>query len=214
MLGPIGAEIMAIFRLLSPDEIDKYIVNKQERTVQEPSAMAANGESLGQRPQNQSLALEDKALEEPSDNEQEHAKDSAKVIPIRKEEAHQSQKRRQGEDQEQLKRQKSLKRPKVSVDNDKNSSLESIGVLSADAIRKIEQERIKEENNKKDSATVFLLSERKKMRESKQKLIEQGALRQYQVNLAYEFFEETEEDILDEERSTDLKGVLINKKHF
>jgi hypothetical protein len=61
---------------------------------------------------------------------------------------------------------------------------------------------------------VFLLSERKKMRESKQKLIEQGALRQYQVNLAYEFFEETEEDILDEERSSDLKGVLINKKHF
>ncbi len=37
---------MAIFRLLSPDEIDKYIVDEKVRKIGESMPMAANGEPM------------------------------------------------------------------------------------------------------------------------------------------------------------------------
>ncbi len=90
-----------------------------------------------------------------------------------------------------------------------------MGILSASSIKEIEAERRKKENDKKDSATVFLLKEREKMRDSKRRMTEQRAIKSYQTNAAQEFYDDTEEDISDEEnRQNDLKGILLNKKHF
>ncbi len=214
MLGPIGSEIMRIFRLLSPDEIDRYIVDDKVGRIE--GNMAAGGESIafddGHPQSNQYSKNKDKLSEE----------HKAEIIPFSE---HQEKKAAQQylDESERLSedtagdsdRDRSLAAQEkaqrvVASAND----LSSIGVLSGSSIRQIEKDRLEKENKKKDSATVFLIKERQKMRESKQKLSEQTALKLYQTNASQEFHEQSEDDLLDEDSPNDLRGILINKKQY
>ena len=67
------------------------------------------------------------------------------------------------------------------------------------------------ENKNRDSATVFLLKERERMRSAKRKMIEQVALKSYQLNASQEFYEKSDNGEEEEEGLDDLKGILLNK---
>ena len=98
--------------------------------------------------------------------------------------------------------------------NEQSNDLASMGILSSSTIKQIENDRRKKENENKDSATVFLLKERQKMRESKKRMIEQEAIKSYQTNAAQEFYDESEDEFSEEEGHHDLKGILLNKRHY
>ena len=215
MLGPIGSEIMAIFRLLSPHEIDKYIKDEKPRKIETSLPMAAGGESLqydGDEPH-----LEEQARKFPKDHQ-------AKIIPINPENA----KSNKPKNEEIQKTSEAIaSSPSTSMgesgparrnsrnDGSGGSDLESLGILSARSIREQEEQRLREENSKKDSATVFLLKHREKMRESRKRIIEQHAINSYQKNASQEFYEESDDDLLEEERGQgEFKGILFNKKHY
>jgi hypothetical protein len=214
MLGPIGSELMSIFRLLSPEEIDKYVVNKTVRKV--AGSMAAGGESM-------EFNTEDSNLGE-FQKEKFNKEKKAKIIPIsdyQEEEATPDKKAKHSFTEEKIATveqfpiNKKLETTKERKPSHGNSDLESIGVLSANTIKDIESQRLAEENSQKDSTTVFLLKQRQIMRDSKKKMIEQQAHKQYKTNAAQEFYVQTEEDILSEEPQQDAsKGILVNKKQY
>ncbi len=214
MLGPIGSEIMRLFRLLSPDEIDKYIVRDNVKEVQSSQQMAANGESM-QFNSEDAKAHNNKSF--PKD-------DQAKIIPFNEEAKKELESRTGPNAQEYNDSRENVQNPtkpeintrvhKVSHQEGDSSGLESIGVLSAKQIKELEAQRLKKENENKDSATVFLLKERHKMRQSKKRLIEQQALKQYQTNAAQEFHDEVFDEETGELANADLKGILLNKKHY
>lgn len=198
MLGPIGSEIMSIFRLLSPDEIDKYIVEEKANSYRtgETAAIAANDGGMALSPEHANMASTDdsEGNKFPKDHQ-------AKIIPLNQ------------RDSDEEKHDPYKSRPQAS--ENESGELASIGVLSASKIKEIERDRLEREKKKRDSATVFLLKERERMRSAKRRLIEQTAIKSYQTNASQEFLEETEEEIESEEHSTnDLKGILLNKKHF
>lgn len=217
MLGPIGSNIMSIFRLLSPDEIDRYIESKEGvRKVE--GTMVAGGEEFTSDEHQVDYSSQNSKKEEdkfPADHQ-------AEIIPIGKkknqdkEEPDQNQQNNPESNQDiSQKAKKVSSNIQSAVGKSSGSGLESIGVLSASTLREIEEERFKEEQKKQDSTTAFLIKERMKMRESKKRLIEQHALKQYQVNVAQEFYANDEEDY-DEDEANDAsaKGILINKKQF
>lgn len=220
MLGPIGSQIMSIFRLLSPDEIDKYIVQEKADAYRtgEASAIAANGEGMAMTAEHAST------MDSSSDSSQFPKDHQAKIIPLNKkveeelqEQAEEDGFREASEDSsrgQNPQTRKQMVAPQSSQES--NGELESMGILSSAKIKQIEAERLAEENNKKDSATVFLLKERERMRTAKKRLVEQIALKSYQTNAAQEFYEEIEEDLEEEfeEGSEDLKGILLNKRHY
>jgi hypothetical protein len=214
MLGPIGSELMSIFRLLSPDEINKYIVDKTVRKV--AGTMAASGESM-------EFNTEDSNLGE-FQKEKFNKEQKAKIIPISDYQKDEEPKKKANKHSfteeklatvEQFPINKKLETTRQRQPSVGNSELESIGVLSGNTIKEIEAQRLAEENSKKDSTTVFLLKQRQVMRESKKKMIEQQAHRQYKTNAAQEFYVQTEEDVLSDEVQSDVsKGILVNKKHY
>lgn len=216
MLGPIGSEIMAIFRLLSPDEIDKYIVDERadEQASGSSIKVAAGAESM-------SLTSSESHYEKKKD--EKFPKDhQAKIIPLHgrhpEEKDLLSEEKSDGSFHSSSKLNGAQIKPRMSENNfsvdPNNHSLASIGLLSAAQIREIEKQRLREENKKRDSSTVFLLKEREKMRIAKRKLIEQVAIRSYQSNASKEFYAATEDDMDEDENTHDIKGILLNKKHF
>ena len=72
MFGPIGSELINIFRLLSPAEIDRYIDKKQSTKIE--GALAAGGERM-------EFNTEDSSLED-AHKEQLEKNNQAKIIPI------------------------------------------------------------------------------------------------------------------------------------
>ncbi len=204
MLGPIGSEIMGIFRLLSPQEIDRYIIHEEETGVHSAMPMAANGESF---------QFEDKQPETPHSNQKKKfPKDhSAEIIPL-KAEINTNQKINSSEvDNEETYAPEKIEKIKTLHDNT-SEGLESVGILSAHTIREQEAKRLKEENNKKDSTTVFLLKEREKSRQSKRRITEMYALKSYQSTANQEFSSDYEIDEDGNRVSDSLKGILLNKR--
>lgn len=200
MLGPIGSEIMSIFRLLSPDEIDKYIVEEKADGYRtgETSAIAANGHGMALSPEHSG------SMSDFTDSGSFPKDHQAKIIPLKK------------EDSKREAPPKDLHNHHPSGGQERgDEQLESVGILSSGKIKQIEAERLREENSKKESATVFLLKERERMRAAKKKLIEQVAIKSYQTNSSQEFYDEVEDDSDEgEESSNDLKGILLNKRHY
>ena len=141
MLGPIGSEIMNIFRLLSPDEIDRYIVD--EKTSIMVGSVAAGGESL-------SLDTEDSHHGQYSKKKKKFAKDhQAEIIPLSEHKEKQAAKQFLEENDRYPEQENELSRENVEAKAKKvaesTHDLSSIGVLSASSIREIENERLKKD---------------------------------------------------------------------
>lgn len=202
MLGPIGSEIMSIFRLLSPDEIGTYIVENKVSKIE--GTMTATGEELSYDSSKQFI---DRKKEAPDEEQSIDVEKQAKIIPLHayKEEQQHSE---HHQEQQGLKQKENNNHPSQA-----SGALDSIGILSASQIQQQEKERLEKEKAKEDSITVFLLKEREKMRKSKQKITEQTAMKVYKSSAAVDL--NIEEDYEDEESSShDMRGILVNKKHF
>ena len=221
MLGPIGSELMSIFRLLSPDEMDRYIVENKVKKIE--GVMAASGDQLSYDSQTHSSVnysgSDDQENNEKSDSEEIDVENQAKIIPLH---AFKDPPPGEGDDRVE-KRVENFS--KVSPgENSKiqnptqtttpKGTLGSIGILSAAQIRQQEQARLAKEKEKEDSITVFLLKERDKMRRSKQKIVEQSAIQIYKSSAAVEL--NLDESVDEEEGSSavDMRGILINKRQF
>lgn len=205
MLGPMGSEIMRIFRLLSPEAIDTYIKEKKEVSVIQASATGSEEILYENAPKDnsQSSAQDETEELEVSEQLETHRPVARKVIPL-------SEYRNEGVSEEFVSDSVEVSHKQVV----NSSGLESVGILSASQIRDQERKRLEAESKKKDSTTVFLIKERQKLRASKQKMIEQTAYKLYQDSAAQEFYHPTDEDLLSEDETSDLKGILVNKKHY
>jgi hypothetical protein len=217
MLGPIGSDIMSIFRLLSPAEIDKYIEAKKVQKIS--GSMAASGESLS-FDDHEPHAGKDELLRHNSEG-----KASAQVIPINKNIKLPKEVENQNAGEPNLiagaevphKVSNELAQHKLVSPQKPKSDLEKMGVLSASSVRLQELNRLEEELRGRDSTTAFLIKEREKMRRSKMRLVEQHAYKTYKVNANQEMLDSSNKDADeedDEESSNSTKGILINKKHF
>ena len=210
MLGPIGSDIMAIFRLLSPDEIDRYIEVTKDSRVAMP--MAANGEAL-------SFDHDEPHLENQRPKKKFNPKNKAKIISINKYKKAREPEPTSLDEEPQTNQIRAQNHPAQEQEHhapEGNSELESIGVLSASTIRDIEEDRLKEEKKKQDSSTVFLIKERQKMRDSKKKLIRQDAFKTYQTSSTQTYNSSSleEEDESDASDTTESRGILVNKRHY
>lgn len=217
MLGPIGSDIMSIFRLLSPTEIDKYIEAKKVQKIS--GSMAASGESL---------SFDEHAPHTGQDQLEKHnseGKPVGKVIPINKDiklpeevvNENESELKPQQFDNELVQHKLVPKEKSIPLSSAPKTDLEKAGVLSASTIRLQELNRLEEELKGRDSTTAFLIKEREKMRKSKMRLVEQHAYKTYKVNANQEMIDSSNRDVDeddDEESSNSTKGILINKKHF
>ncbi|MBD66841.1 MAG: hypothetical protein CME62_16680 [Halobacteriovoraceae bacterium] len=209
MLGPIGADIMSIFRLLSPSEIDRYMEYEEDQEASvTPAAMASGGEEF---------SFQQKSAYKQSKHSEEH---QAKIIPLHQDDHQQSSQDNLPDDEHPSDSRPSLSELEAKVENLKNNlkanGLESVGILSAASLRNIEKKRLAEESKNKDSTTAFLIKEREKMRQSKRRIIEQHAFKTYIASAACEIYE-VDDSADDDEETLDAsgtKGILVNKKQF
>ena len=214
MLGPIGSELMSILRILTPDELNRYLDSKEEGKVE--AKVAVGGENLSFDHNQSSLGKQSNS------NSKKFNKDNqAEIIPIDRykskppeenvvnnEERFENDLKQESHDSQEKPSQSHHRGPA-------SSELESIGVLSASKIKQLESQKLAEELKGRDSTTAFLLKEREKMQVSKKKLMERQAFKLYQSTANQELFEDDEDfGELDEDLSVGLKGILINKKHF
>jgi hypothetical protein len=219
MFGPIGSDIMSIFRLLSPAEIDKYIEAKKVQKIS--GSMAASGESLS-FDEHGSHTGEDQLRSKLSEQAE-----SAEVIPINKniklpsedqssEAGQETEHEGKPEFQNEFTQHKLISPEVNSTETSRpKSDLEKMGVLSASTLRLQELNRLEEELQGRDSTTAFLIKEREKMRKSKMRLVEQHAYKVYKKNANQELIDSSQELEEDEEEvSNSTKGILINKKHY
>jgi hypothetical protein len=218
MLGPIGANVMRILRVLTPHDLTRLTElasHKKEKKV------AAS--------QNTELKLDNKALEGQQQSGKEQAKENEgknpKVIPLFKD-AEQSQeeevvyKRVVGESfvegqnlekiEEEVKAKVLAKQSKNK--NAKESRLESLGVLSKEALQEIEEEKEKKIKEKKPTSTVFLLTQRDKLRHSNHKIFGQTAVKSYKVSASLDV--KVEEKLEEEGKANFTSGILLDKKQF
>jgi hypothetical protein len=218
MLGPIGANVMRILRVLTPHDLTRLTElasHKKEKKV------AAS--------QNTELKLDNKALEGQQQSGKEQPKENEgknpKVIPLFKD-AEQSQeeevvyKRVAGESfvegqnlekiEEEVKAKVLAKQSKNK--NAKESRLESLGVLSKEALQEIEEEKEKKIKEKKPTSTVFLLTQRDKLRHSNHKIFGQTAVKSYKVSASLDV--KVEEKLEEEGKANFTSGILLDKKQF
>lgn len=214
MLGPIGADLMSILKVLTPSEIDLYSETEEE-VVAQSMAVGAENINYDEHAPSAGRDYKNKGQHE-SDNAEDDELEKAKIIPINKKVEQELSEN--GEFFEEKQELKISKEKKILINSEKNS-LNAIGILSKNQQKEIEDERRKKENSKKDSTSVFILNQRNKLKQSQMKLIEQKAIRQYQQNASAEILavREISENEIEEDqeiRDSSSKGILVNKRHY
>ena len=213
MLGPIGANLMSILKVLTPSEIDLYS-EMEEEIVAQPIAVGA--ENIQYDEHSSSLAEEYKrklAQEQDEETIEDDEPEKAKIIPINKKVEQELSEN--GEFFEQ-KQKLEISEDRKSFQTPDKNSLNAIGILSKHQQREIEEEKQRQENSKKDSTSVFILDQREKLKKSRMRLVEQKAISQYKKNASAEIMiqKEDSEDEVEETRDSSSKGILVNKRHY
>lgn len=188
MLGPIGAHVISVLRIMTPSEIDRYMDSGREKSRIE--ALAAGAENLTTN-NNPPSHYDQQTGEKADDTDHEEVgpgSGEARVIPIN-----------------------------GTIEEEKTQGLEELGILSVKQRKVLESKAKLEKLSKQDSSTVFLLSERKKLEVAKRKLVYGNALKSYNEALHVEIHPELDSDEPQEpqaERATGVKGILLNKKQY
>lgn len=219
MLGPIGSNLMSILRVLTPSEIDRYSDDVLNSAEPEVHAVAAGAENLSMSYKEHDTAPREAYKQFLGAAEEDEQK--AKIIPINEEAKKELSLLDDSPDQSDQDdgENHAHNNFKTQQENSSGSSgLESIGVLSKSQLQAIEEQKQKQENDKKESTTVFILNQREKLKKSQTKLTEQAAILQYKKSASHEIIRhEIGEDDLDEEAEASSMGscgILINKKHY
>ena len=217
MLGPIGSNLINILKVLTPAEIESYsnegVIGESRQVGKTAFALAAGAENLS-RDQGNFKSLHEmkeekaKILPFKKDTDSNKDDDGSKKDPY----AYKAEPVKDDTDTEIEEEQEQPLESKLSSGG---TELESIGILSSKKIKEIQQEHQRKQEATKDSATLFLLKQRKKLQSSKTKLTEQTALENYNKILSEKSFakeyDEVEEKVVEEEIT---KGVLVNKKSY
>ena len=229
MLGPIGSNLMTILKVLTPSEIERYsqegMAGASEVVRKSPIALAAGGEFFNLDDDENSPA-----------NPKNQTK--AKILPLRRRNEKEEEetpeedpyagfpKVEEKEESEEIAAKSESFKPLVTKEEEHliaksvstGSDLEQVGILSGNQIKQIEEQKKKKAEAKKDSATIFLLKQRRKMQESKSKLIEQSAISNYKKS-GYEKVNvqiDIDDDDIDEKlkNNSPSSGILVNKKTY
>lgn len=207
MLGPMGAKIIDLLKIMTPNEIDKY-VEKKEEVSSANIQLAAGAEEFDVKnsPKNIPINKKSHQNEEESDDEVQH---EAKIIPI-----HKDVEVPENEEHEEPEEENLEEDLEYSVSN-KDKELEAAGIFSAQKINALKKEKLKRLKAKQESTSNFILKEREKLKKTKLRLIEQDAIKNYNQNASVEKLnDEIDINNPEEEVIVGNKGILVNKKHY
>jgi hypothetical protein len=212
MLGPIGSNLMLILRVLTPSEIERY--SDEQASGENPVALAAGAENLSTSQHQSGSTLTNGNKKQQNTLTEEDDELKAKIIPINEKVKKELKEKEQQQEQTEKNNFTSPPEPLSG----ESSGLESIGVLSRSQMAEIEAKKLKQENDKKESTTVFILNQREKLKSSQNKLAEQAAILQYRKNASQEFIKhEVSDEDFDEDNDSNASGscgILVNKKHY
>lgn len=217
MLGPIGANLMSILRVLSPSEIDLY--SEVNDKITRPIAVGA--ENIHYDEHNQSTAQNfqtktKKSTSEDAEPEDDTVHTKAKIIPINQ----QAKDHLESNKSVELSVPKNLSGNPEMISGSEKNSLNALGILSASQMKQQVESEQREKNKQKESTSVFILNQREKLKQSRLKMVEQRAIKQYKENSVLEFVtreivdEDLENQPEQETRDSTSKGILVNKKHY
>ncbi|MBL7664160.1 MAG: hypothetical protein JNM93_03425 [Bacteriovoracaceae bacterium] len=220
MMGSIGSIIMNTLKILTPRAIDelsskaglrgKRVSNIEANQISE--FMSTNLSSTTSNTVNFDTREKKKKKKKSQQQQVEVPTDEVlpKVIPL-------NTKLREVHQQEELE----LK--KVAVGENyyqnteeqnhvKSSSLESIGVMSHEKIQRIEEQKQRTELNKQPTSTIFLLSERDRLKDLNHRIHGQRAIESYKSSIVLDI--KADEKHEEEGKSNLTSGVLLDKKQF
>lgn len=223
MLGPIGSNLINILKVLTPAEIERY---SEEGVVGESRQVTGKALAAGAELLDQDGHYNGTQFKTPKKEDQK-----AKILPFRKDfldEPEEDPYAGLGNSQSESNNNEEFKEAKreappveasipASMAGESAGELEAVGILSHQKIKQIELENKKKIEANQDSASVFLLKQRRKLQASKSKLVEQTAIANYQKSLQEIRKPQVEVDELEEEddlSSSPSSGVLLNKKLY
>ncbi len=172
MLGPIGAHIMSVLKVMTPSEIDRYARASEKRR---PTAVAAGAEDFD---------LEDSQTGNPHSGSFKKMTE-AEIIPIRPEQNEKGGPPPEGQ---------SSKDPPHS--NRSDEELESVGIFSGKKIQDMKNRAEDIAKAAEDSSSVFLIKQRAKLKETNVRMIGNTALKTY-AETAHADMTQTEVDLED-----------------
>jgi hypothetical protein len=219
MLEPFGSQIMRILNVLTPSEIDRYTDTAYQQQLR--SSVATGEEELSLENQSAQPHLEDLARQDAGESTEEGAEEEegkAKIIPLHAEQADLAP-----ESEEEVEQVVEVSAPTTTTTQMRpqsqtapKSELESIGVMSAQTIRELQEEEVRKKKAKRDSSSVFIMKEKKKLALSQNKLREQSAISNYQKLGSVELIKAIEEEEEGEEETKVglSSGILIDKEQY
>lgn len=217
MLGPMGARIIDVLKIMTPSEIDRYM-EKPQKEVAADIKKTAGGEDFDvthSPPQSgRKLKKDQNQQDDQTNQEPEH---QAKIIPLNKESSeHLEAKENKEREEQNLQSEIEIEDEIEFHQNDKaQNELEKAGIMSAAKIEALKRKRLKELKKKQDSTTNFIIKEREKLKKTKGRLIEMEAIKNYNNNSNIDKLnDEIDIDNPEEEQSIGSKGILVNKKHY
>lgn len=209
MLGPIGASVMKMLKVLTPQDILDLTKSADQNKNKVKAKTDVEINSNDSEEKNLVFAQHKKGQHEQA-KENEHR--APKIIPLFVTE----------EEEEQVVYKKAAgssytteEISKISSSQNttkKESELESIGVLSQDKIQELEEQRKIEAKKKEPSATIFLLGQREKLRNSNCKIYGQTAIKSYKSSAILDI--QIEEKLEEEGKANVMSGILLDKKQF
>jgi hypothetical protein len=216
MLGPMGARIIDLLKIMTPSEIDRYM-DKPQKEVAADVKKASGGEDfdvMHSHPNSGRKLKRDNNSHDESHSDNGQAEHQAKIIPLNQESSKKLEEIQAK--QENLKESREVDEPETEYRESKGEhDLESAGILSAAKIDAIKRKKLKELKAKQDSTTNFIIKQRDKLKQTKLKLIEMEAIKNYNNSSNIEKLnDEIDLENPDEEVCVGAKGILVNKKHY
>lgn len=201
MLKTNANTIEKIIKVLTLEEINRYCEKLDaEAEVSRPQKLVVGGEAF---------SGSDKPSSSPKPKVDE---EKAKILPFGKQKTDLEQNPQKFDEE--------VEEATEDTKGIPETELEQAGIISAEKIRDLERKKKKQKEAKMESASVFLIRERQKMRTSQAKLVEQAAIKNYisnsQVSKSVKFTQDDIDDINEDEDtgsySAQSSGILLNKK--
>jgi hypothetical protein len=210
MLEPFGSEIMRILNVLTPSEIERYTDTAYHQKLRGSVSVGEEEKSFDAKEKNAAISLQANSQNNDEESDSEATEHEAKIIPL-----HEKFDDFSKEENEAC---KPLHSPQLQMKATSQvkpqSDLESIGVLSGQTLKKLEEEKNLEVKKKRDSSSVFILKNKKKLEQAQHRLIGQTALKSYRELQSVELIEVEYDEETQEQTTGKAKGVLVNKDQY
>lgn len=212
MLGPMGARIIDLLKIMTPNEIDKYVEKPNEQSELKLAAGAEEFDVTKSPPKALGANQNKNDNENEDSTSEEDVKHEAKIIPLHKDSPHSFDEENNQESDEE---ERSAEEEAEYAASKAEKELEKAGIYSASKISAIKKEKLKRYKAKQESTSNFILNQREKLKKTKLRLIEQDAIKNYSLNSNIEKLnDEIDLENPDEEVVFGNKGILVNKKHY